>query len=468
MSDHSAQQLAPILEANPTLIGLATFVLGIIVTIWTTRFAGYSLRETLEDPASRSSLIANYRKPDSEAYFQAVTRVLTFAEDFYGTRLISWQSFGRCLTLAYLYPMLAALLGWVIYNAGSPGGLDLFSQDLTGPTRALVAGGLLISFPISAFLATKARAFAEWALERVDRALPSSVPRTSFLSKALRATANFGVGAFVSAFAGAFLIAFAVALAVAGASAFAVGFAITFAFAGAFAVAFVGAFAGALAIAYTVALAGASAFAGAGTDPELLFTALLLVFVFTLLPLLNAIADTLSVAITRKFLGHLKRSGTRPGLRRILVHLALDILLALGCLVLLLISLRLCLDLWGRLSPDTLPFDWRVYIDTIQDDWRHGTALYLMVFTTLIPTLVHVIAGLGAVLTHRSRMLDRVADTLVTAPDTLSKAEINRLVAQVRNAHFFHGTLATMLVIGGFWILWRVVGEVLTRLPFLL
>ncbi len=474
MSDQSARQLSPFLEANPTLIGLATFVLGIIVTIWMTRFAGYSLRETLEDPASRAALISDYRKPGAEAYFGAISHVLTFADRVYGARLISWQSFGRCLTLAYIYPLLAALFGWFMFNAGSLGSLDLFSQDLKWPIRALVAGGLVISWAIAGYGASKAGAFSDWVFDWVDRFRHHSGSRPSIRSNALRVTADLVavVGVFLGvltagfAFVGAFVVAVSASVAIVGTAAVSGDSAVAIAFviAGAFAVAF----ASAIAVTFVIAVILVFAFSFAGANPDLRNLALLLVFAFVLLPLLNAIADTLSVAITRKFLGHLKStSGARPGLRRILAHLALDLLLALGCLVLLLLSLRYGLDLWRWLSPDTLPFDWRDYIQTIQSgDWGHGTALYLMVFTTLIPTLVHVIAGLGAVLTHRSRMLSRVADALTRAPDTLSKIEINRLVAQVRNAHFYYGTLATCLVIGGDWILWRIVGEISTRLPF--
>ena len=56
----------------------------------------------------------------------------------------------------------------------------------------------------------------------------------------------------------------------------------------------------------------------------------------------------------------------------------------------------------------------------MQEDPRTGVALYLMAMTTLVPTLVHITVGLGAILTQRSVSLLRMAIELTKQPSNLS------------------------------------------------
>lgn len=65
-----------------------------------------------------------------------------------------------------------------------------------------------------------------------------------------------------------------------------------------------------------------------------------------LLPLLNAIADFLSVAATRHFLRRI--AARKIGVWGVLAGLALDILIAVLCLTLLLVLMTQTLDLWAR------------------------------------------------------------------------------------------------------------------------
>ena len=125
-------------------------------------------------------------------------------------------------------------------------------------------------------------------------------------------------------------------------------------------------------------------------------------FIAVLLPVTNAVADFLSVAATRRFLGAVRKK--RPGFAMILVLLGCDLLAGGACLGLLLYLLSAALDAWAALSPATLPIDWRAYWDTAMTDPWQGMALWLMAFTTLLPTLVHVVMGTAAMLSHRSRL----------------------------------------------------------------
>ncbi|MCO4841052.1 MAG: hypothetical protein KC447_13290, partial [Rhodobacteraceae bacterium] len=71
-------------------------------------------------------------------------------------------------------------------------------------------------------------------------------------------------------------------------------------------------------------------------------------------------------------------------------------------------------------SPTTVPLDLRAYWTGVQADPRTVVALYLMAMTTLIPTLIHITIGLGAILTQRSVSLLRMAIELTQQPSDLS------------------------------------------------
>ena len=78
--------------------------------------------------------------------------------------------------------------------------------------------------------------------------------------------------------------------------------------------------------------------------------------------------------------------------------------------------------------------------------------MYLMIFTTLIPTLVHMIAGLGALFAQKSRLWARVARELrahmaATPDEALPVAQINTLVRRVRTGWFW-GVFTAFLVVG--------------------
>ncbi len=211
----------------------------------------------------------------------------------------------------------------------------------------------------------------------------------------------------------------------------AVAFAFAFAFAGAVAVAVAFAVAGAFAFAVAVAGAFAVAFAGALILVLLgdIEAAAAMALFTLLLPITNALADTLSVAATRAFL---RWGATRRPLPMILGAVVLDIALGLLSLAVLLFLLTQTLDFWAAVSPETLPLDWRSFWQAaLADPWQ-GTALWLMGFTTILPTLLHIALGLTALVTHGSRsrrqaLLALDIDTAPTAPNATRIAK--RLVS---------------------------------------
>lgn len=143
-------------------------------------------------------------------------------------------------------------------------------------------------------------------------------------------------------------------------------------------------------------------------------------------------------------------------------------MVALACLALLLGSILGGLDIWARLSPASLPFDWRLYRDTIRADPSAGWALYLMVLTTLLPTAIHVVAGLGALLTHKSRLRRRVADRLqaaLTVSADLIVRERGELVSQIHRASLWgYGAalfVTVPLTLAVLFVILRLIGGVL-------
>jgi len=115
--------------------------------------------------------------------------------------------------------------------------------------------------------------------------------------------------------------------------------------------------------------------------------AALLAFLNVLLPLANALSDWLSLTITRALLADMAQR--RPGAWGLAAHLFIDLIAGAVCLALLLAALVGLLDLWATIHPASLPFDWRAYWLAARADPWQGLALWLMVFTTMVPTMVH-------------------------------------------------------------------------------
>jgi uncharacterized membrane protein len=45
---------------------------------------------------------------------------------------MSWHAYGTCLTIAYIYLLIAVLLGWVLFNISGPGGIEIFRDIDSG------------------------------------------------------------------------------------------------------------------------------------------------------------------------------------------------------------------------------------------------------------------------------------------------------------------------------------------------
>ena len=78
-------------------------------------------------PNVRASFLKLCEKPSwGEVYYALLGRLLGWTVRFYGQPWMSWRAFGASLLLAYLYPVLAAFVGYARSNNTDPAGLAMF------------------------------------------------------------------------------------------------------------------------------------------------------------------------------------------------------------------------------------------------------------------------------------------------------------------------------------------------------
>ena len=367
------------------------------------------------------------RNSVAERYHALLRWLLRRAQYFYGRSWLSWQAFGFSLLLAYLYPVLAALLGYALANNTQVAGLALFDAQDNALLRWLVLLALLTMVVLIVWTLRNDERIEAWydALSRhllgsrlFGRLLLALVVAATFLLYSYYVSGNIGWNAIaVAGFAAIFVAvtgAIAIAVAVAVAGAFAGAGAVAGAVAGA------GAFAGAGAVAGAVAVAGAGAGAGAFAGAGAVAGAVAVVFAFAvavaifayifgdytdaqtlillylLLPFINALFDCVSVKYSRYFS---TRIAAGEGTGMVSMHLLWDTALALLFFFGLLLALPPLIDGYNWLCSFTSlpPIHWRELALQARDDpWGAGFLVTLMLLSTLIPTLLHLLmAGLA-------------------------------------------------------------------------
>jgi hypothetical protein len=160
--------------------------------------------------------------------------------------------------------------------------------------------------------------------------------------------------------------------------------------------------AGAFAVAFAVAVAGAGAIAVAFAVwlfyQESYSQSITYSILLVMLPFLNATLDWLSWWFSRIFL---KRASREDSVRLIALDIVIDLLIAVGFMLLLCLALPIGIELvnsiYAPYAPDSL-FDWRTLAQDAKDDpWGKGLMVSLMIVTTMIPTILHVALALIAV-----------------------------------------------------------------------
>jgi len=227
-----------------------------------------------------------------------------------------------------------------------------------------------------------------------------------------------------------------------------------------------------------------------------------MILVWTAAPLLNALTDTVSWLVSRALAADLRRSLARPEehslLRlfwKIAWHLVLDLSVAIGLLFATVLLIHAAFDLWNDyLAWLGYPPDQHLVLDldaVTTRPFTDGLWYWLMLITSLIPTLLHLgmlctsvlgfawltSAGLradieAAVGDRREALLaaaagDREAMKRVPAfPDRGDARKLARLEMQVRPAALVAGTLLAVTLAGVVYLGWTRAAD-LPSLPHL-
>ncbi|MGV6840704.1 MAG: hypothetical protein ACWA40_10985 [Planktomarina sp.] len=147
------------LEGFDVRIGLIITFLGAIPFIWGKIWARYqvgSLKDELMDPPSWPHFAEEYRQKATlgHRFLDAVHRVGVWATAFYrfeaGSNRPTWRTYGRCLQIAFLYPILALVIAWVFGSAGTLGEVELLKTDMPFSQRLGLAAALVSGMGIFA------------------------------------------------------------------------------------------------------------------------------------------------------------------------------------------------------------------------------------------------------------------------------------------------------------------------------
>ncbi|WP_319772645.1 hypothetical protein [Breoghania sp.] len=361
--------------------------------------------DVVENALSRKRVIGWLRNDTAnQRYRQALTRVLDLvdkrlsphemqksdATDWrvaWSVRLLDFN-----LAIALAYPILALFVAWTVTGAGSIGRLQVLVSSISFPMRFLVTASL---FCIAMSIPVVLPKLQGWKR-------PVGVFAVSSLAVAVP-VAFTGAGAVAGAGAGAGAGAVAVVIAGAGVGAVAIPVAVGGAVAGAIAIPGAVAFAGAVAgewISKRSGLAMAVLFAWAVTGCSVVLAAITfasgfpvrpdgtsnagIVLFISLFPLFNALADFASSGLTRYWLrkgtsGNLLKMGLRDTIAGALIFLAL------GFSVIAVIH-------FVRPQDGRPLFDLAHLFRELRDPETRGNYWWLaaMLFSTLIPTLFHV------------------------------------------------------------------------------
>ena len=325
----------------------------------------------------------------------------------------SWPVLSFAMKLAVIYPLVLLMIQWGISGANTGiGAVTALPAEERWWVR-LAATGPIVLLLITRMLAsaTQRRVFekaAEWLIWTVFAGAVAAAGAAAAAGAGAGAAAAAGAGAVAAA--GAFTVAGAFAGAFAFAAAFAAAFAFAVAAAGAGAFAVAAAGAGAVAAAFAAAhLVGRAAVAGWGRSAHiiLVFCAVtivsstliltkdpmepdprLLIFVFGLLPAVNALFDYLSYGLTLTLI----RKG-RIGMNAMtLVWGVIDAIAAVIILIGLGLTLVALVSLINSFGTETI-LDLPQTFSDLRDPQARGDYgwLIIMLLSTLVPTLVHLV-----------------------------------------------------------------------------
>ena len=108
------------------------------------------------------------------------------------------------------------------------------------------------------------------------------------------------------------------------------------------------------------------------------------------------------------------------------------------------LSLIGLLEVWRALHPASLPFDWRGYWATARATPSQGIALWLMCFTTLLPTLVHLVWALTVWRTQKAQATIRAVALMRAMTDAPTEAQRIEIAALIQRGQLWGFATATL------------------------
>ena len=411
----------------------ALLILLITILLWLLPFPSSAIPDQLSEESGRNDLRGRLGAAP------AFTRILTAAHRFddwlqrwFGKRW-SGQAFERCVAIAFVFPVALFLLATVL--AGYKDGEISFGELLL-----FLFGVVIFSIAVRALFH-----LGFWTARRMWRSIGGDSELAEIITRIL-------LGAFAVVFA--FAIAFAVASSLAGEAsnvgtvAFALlgGFAFAFAFAIAFIFAGVWAFVVALVLVTIIALTMAKDFA------------FFLLLFFVILPILNALTDWVSWAVTRFNLAIIERALPGPaGVVMVAGAVAADIVKAIALVValtaLLPIGLELAdliLSIFGRAT-----FDWRTAAaQAVQSPWEEGLFVTGMLLTPLAPTIAMITIGLASFATPWTPGAQSAISKISEHPEAAPAIDEIRQVSRIIYLSRLWYLPALLIGLGVFFCLW--------------
>lgn len=380
-----------------SMMGSATALLIVLVRIltWLLPLPEQSLNAQLNTPDTRTSLRARLGGATPlERYRGAIRDLNVWLDGWFGPST-SGQALERCIAIAFVYPvalfLLTVLINGLVSGAVHPYEIAIFAV-------AAVLGTYIIRYIFRGFYKIGT---SLWRFIGGDSDLIQLIARV--MLGALAVIIAFAIALVIaSSVAGSFVEPGTMVLAVIAA------FALAFVLAALLAVA--GAAVAALFL--FVLTVGALAFAGQ-------FAFLLLLF-FVLLPMVNAVLDWGSWAVTRFFLRRVAKvpDGARGGLlllAEITADLAAAALFFLGLVVLLANGIEAINAVLAGFGRETFP--WRALVNAaLEEPLSHGLFVIGMLVTTLVPTFIHLTDGLAGVFAAWTPGASKVSASLIENP----------------------------------------------------
>jgi hypothetical protein len=391
-----AEAVGQILGIDWGMVGAALTFLGIVVgaVITLVLYQHGQLLAQVKDEQDRARIREQLTTDAGIAsrFGDGIAGLMTCIDGYFGPRL-GWRAFDRCLLHAYLYPILLFVAAWVAGASGELGAVEVLSTTawwqrlLTALAMTFAVAWGFVVFPRMSEVQRASRQYVQSWLEKSSLASHEPVSRFK-LSRNLLIAGIFLLTivplTFVVNFSFVFL-GVGIVIVVGGTISELIIFAIVALFV------ICGSPAGKIAIVVMIAIAFSFTFAGAAAA-----TTILLLYVA--LPIANAALDWLSWAVTRSLMRRSTNwAGAALNAISIASRLALDLGLAFVSLCVLALLLPNVVEgtnwLFGWLEWPTIA--WLPLLNqALEAPFTQGVFVTGMLLTTLVPTLLHVAAGL--------------------------------------------------------------------------